>query len=621
MRLYSGLANEFIEEVVQNKIVKTLTDEFSLEFNYIPPYSEINSWRNSLRTLCLVFQDLRLSDQGIILEYQLPLSSKRLDCMICGLNSMDKDSAVIIELKQWEKCEASSTENVLTFIGGGVREVLHPSVQVGSYQMYLQDNHTAFYDENSIRLRSCSFLHNYSTVKNDPIFSELYTEVLEKFPVFLQNDVNGLKKFLWEKIQNGSGVRILKRVDEGEYKPSKKLLKHVSDVIQNNKRYILLDEQLLAFDRILNQVKLFEKSNKKGVVIVNGGPGTGKSVIAINVMAELLKRGKNVQYATGSKAFTETLRKIIGTRGASQFKYFNSYMNSPENTIDVLLADESHRMRTTSNSRFTRKVNRSNLPQVEELIKVSKVPVFFIDDRQNVRAGEIGSAAYIRENAERLDCDVFEYDLQIQFRCQGSDKFVKWVEQTLSIKKTTQALWSSNNDFQFKIASSPQEMYDCVRKHNEEEPNSARMVAGFCWPWSNSNPDGSLVNDVVIDNFSMPWEGKDGERLAKNIPPASLWPYDPNGVNQIGSIYTIQGFEFDYVGVIFGKDLIYSFESNQWEAHPENSHDRSAKQAKEKFIDMIKNAYRILLSRSMKGCYVYFVDKETEKFVKSRLEM
>ncbi len=620
MRLYSGSSKDFIRDVVQNKIVDILTDAFIYENNYRPGNSEINSWRNSLRMMCLVFQDLQLSDQGVILEYQLPLTSKRLDCIICGRDKLGKDSSVIIELKQWEKCDSVSSEKVLTYTGQGMREVLHPSVQVGSYKEFLQDNHTAFYGENAIKLDACSFLHNYHSSNNDPIFSEIYKSFYEKYPLFLENDVEGLKEYILEKIINGYGMPILKRVEESEYKPNKKLLKHVSDVIKNNSRYILLDDQLLAFERILKQVGEYEKNNKKGVIIINGGPGTGKSVIAINVMAELLKRGKNVHYATGSKTFTTTLRKIIGTRGSFQFKYFNSYINASENMIDVLLADESHRIRTTSNSRYTRRENKSNLPQVEELIKTAKVPVFFIDDRQNVRAGEIGSSSYIKENAQRLGCEIFEYDLQIQFRCQGSDKFVQWVEQTLSVKKTTQALWNSKNEFEFKIAGSPHQLYEWIKKRNDEEQNSARLVAGFCWPWSSAKPDGTLVKDVVLDDFSMSWEGKDGEKLAKGIPPASLWPYDPNGVNQIGSIYTIQGFEFDYVGVIIGKDLIYNFETNQWEAHPENSHDRSAKRANEKFIDLAKNAYRILLSRAMKGCYVYFVDKETEKFFRSRME-
>ena len=346
-------------------------------------------------------------------------------------------------------------------------------------------------------------------------------------------------------------------------------------------------------------------------------------MVAINLLAELSRLGKNAQYATGSKAFTESLRKSLGATAKSQVKYFNSYTKTDENYIDVLIADESHRIRINSNNRFTKKEFRSTIPQIEELIKVAKVPVFFIDDRQNVRPGEIGSINYIRENAQRLGCEVDEYNLAIQFRCQGSDTFVQWINNTFGIRKTAQAIWDSKNtDFDFQIMKSPQELYQKIKEKNDLEANSARLVAGFCWPWSEPKQDGTLVKDVVIGDFSMTWEGKEvnGRRLSSDVPPASLWPSDPRAVDQIGSIYTVQGFEFDYVGVIIGKDILYNFETNQWEGHPENSSDTTVKRDKAKFLDMVKNTYRVLLSRALRGCYVYFVDKETEKFVRSRID-
>jgi DUF2075 family protein len=195
------------------------------------------------------------------------------------------------------------------------------------------------------------------------------------------------------------------------------------------------------------------------------------------------------------------------------------------------------------------------------------------------------------------------------------------VNNTFGITKTAEAIWDiKNSEFDFQIVASPHELYNMIKEKNNREPNSARLVAGFCWPWSDPNRDGTLVKDVVIGDFEMTWEGKETRRLAPEVPPASLWPYDPRAVNQIGSIYTIQGFEFDYVGVIVGKDLMYNFGTNRWEGHPENSADAVVKKANEKFVDLVKNAYRVLLSRALKGCYVYFVDKETEKFVKTRIQ-
>ncbi len=620
MRLFSGSTAEFINDAVHNQISGKLKNAFFQYYRFNPSSGEVNSWQNSLRALSQVFQLAQLNDNGVILEYQLPLTSKRLDCLITG-SSEGQENAVIIELKQWEKCETSESENeVLTWVGGAKREVLHPAVQVGRYQMYLRDTHTAFNLENPIQLEACSYLHNYRPHPQDEIFSTKFQESLKTYPVFTADDVDPFREYLTTKLSGGGGMEVLDRIEKSEYKPSKQLMDHVSKIIRERSEYILLDEQLIVYDKVLSLVKRGLDSQKKAVVIVRGGPGTGKSVIAINLMADLLRNGHNAQYATGSKAFTETLRKKIGARGAAQFKYFNSYATAIPNEIDVLIADEAHRIRETSNNRFTRKEKKSEIPQVEELIRVSKLGVYFIDDRQNVRPNEIGSSEFIKDTAINMGCEVLEYELEAQFRCNGSDGFVNWIDNTLGIKRTANVIWDSIEEFDFKITSSPQELFEKIKTMNDRKPNSARLVAGFCWPWSNPKSDGTLIDDVQIGDFRMPWEGKDGHRLASGIPPASLWAFDAAGVNQIGSIYTIQGFEFDYVGVIIGSDLTYDFNNQTWIASREKSADSVVKRSQEKLLDLLRNTYRVLLTRGMKGCYVYFVDKETEQFFKSRME-
>lgn len=395
---------------------------------------------------------------------------------------------------------------------------------------------------------------------------------------------------------------------------------HVGNLIKGKPEYTLLDEQLVVFDKVLSCVKSGFFNDQKNVIIVKGGPGTGKSVIAINLMSSLLLDAYNAHYATGSKAFTETLRKIVGMRGSAQFKYFNSYMDEEENSLDVLIADEAHRIRKTSNNRFTPGEKKSAIPQIEELINVAKVLVLFIDDDQVVRPDEIGSVEYIKAYSKKNNCQVFEYELEAQFRCNGSDGFVNWVNNTIGIKKTANVIWTQKEEFDFRIMSSPEELESSIAK-KVKEGFTGRLTAGFCWSWSQPNRDGTLVEDVVIGDFKRPWNAKpDAKKLAKGIPKAPLWAYDPNGINQVGCVYTIQGFEFDYVGIIFGKDLVYNFGTQRWEGHPEYSEDSTVKKSKDRFTDLVKNTYRVLLSRGMKGCYVYFMDKDTENFFKSRIE-
>ena len=621
MRLFAGTSKQFIEDTVQNQIAEKLRLAFLDYFRYNPSPSEVNSWRNSLRAISIVFQYANFFDQGIILEYQLPLTSRRLDCLICGRDSDDKDNAVIIELKQWDKCEEAPGKNeVITWVGG-MREVLHPSVQVGQYKMYLEDNHTAFHeDKNPILLNACTYLHNYNFYSDDVLFAQKFNDILVNYPLFTADHVNNLKDYLSVKVNKGEGIEVLRRIEESKYRPSKKLMDHVGNIIKNKSEYILLDEQLIVYDKVFSCARAGFHDKQKTVIIIKGGPGTGKSVIAINLMADLLLEGYNAHYATGSRAFTETLRRIIGARGSAQFKYFNSYSDADSNAVDVLIADESHRLRPTSTNRFTPRNKKCDLSQVEELIKTAKVAVFFIDDDQIVRPGEIGSSSYIKEKAIKCNCKVFEYELEAQFRCNGSAAFVNWVNNTLEIRKTANIIWDKFEEFDFRIFSSPEELENAIREKIAAR-YTARVTAGFCWDWSNPNPDGTLRNDVVIRDYRRPWNAKPEARiLAAGIPRSNLWAYESNGINQIGCVYTAMGFEFDYAGVIFGNDLVYNFDEQTWIGHPENSADNVVKRSKEKFSVLVKNTYRVLLSRGMKGCYVYFMDKETERFFKSRME-
>lgn len=621
MRLYSGSSQQFITDTAQNQIAEKLKSAFFGHYRYNPSPSEISSWRNSLRAISLLFQDANLMDNGILLEYQLPLSSRRLDCMITGRDRKHTDNAVIIELKQWETCEKADGDNeVVTWLGGSKREILHPSVQVGQYSTYLQDTHTAFYEKNSILLNACTYLHNYSFHKNDVLLDKKFTEIVHKYPVFSSDGALLLQDYLRSKLEAGEGTDVLARVEQSEYRPSKKLMDHIGKVIKGKPQYILLDEQLVVYDKVFACARKGYHRKNKTVIIIKGGPGTGKSVIAINLMADLLLEGYNAQYATGSRAFTQTLRNIIGTRGSVQFKYFNSYVEAENNAVDVLICDEAHRIRKTSSNRFTPEAKRSKVPQVQEIINASKVAVFFIDDDQVVRPDEIGSIDYIHSYAENAGCDLYEYELEVQFRCSGSDAFVNWINNTLGIRKTANVLWNAEEDFEFQIFESAESLDRAIRR-KVEEGFTARMTAGFCWDWSTAYPDGTLKNDVVIGNYKKPWNAKpEAKRLAKGIPKATLWAYDPNGIDQIGCIYTAQGFEFDYIGVIFGKDLMYDFDDQGWNAIKENSSDPVVRKSKDRFIDLIKNTYRVLLSRGIKGCYVYFMDKETERFIRSRTE-
>lgn len=569
----------------------------------------------------MIFSRAGLTNQGVMLEFQLPLTSKRVDCLLCGYGSDGTPTAVAIELKQWETCEESAGDHeVTTYVGGGNRDVLHPSVQVHRYAQFLRDNHEACHaDPDPVRVAACAYLHNYFCRQGDPLLADKFAIARQEAPLFAADDVDDFVAFVTEHVGHGDGLEVLRRLEENRYRASKKLMEHVATVIQDKPEYTLLDEQLVAFDTVLTAARRGVHDRRKQVIIVKGGPGTGKSVLAVNLVSRLLAEHYSTHYVTGSKAFTETLRKVIGPRGQELFTYTNGYVTVEPDSTDVLVTDEAHRIRDVSSNRFTPADKKSGLKQVEELIRAARVSVFLIDDHQVVRPGEIGSAAYIKAYAQGCQCVVHELELDAQFRCNGSDAFVRWTNTLLGIESDEAFQWNDAHGFDFRVVSSPDELEGLI-KAKVDEGHTGRLVAGFCWPWSSPNKDGMLVDDVTLGAFRRPWNAKpDAGRLAADIPKSTLWAYHPTGINQVGCVYTAQGFEFDYVGVIFGEDLRYDRSKSMWIGDKTKSFDTTVKRSKDDFTRLVKNTYRVLLSRGMKGCYVHFADPDTADYFRQYL--
>ncbi len=613
MILYEESIERFNEDVMQNRIADRAAEKYRAHYKRNPGDSEYRSWQSSLAILNNSFNYAGLKDNRILVEYELPYSSQRIDVMLFGKDSKEQDNVVILELKQWSNdnvYESDSDGNVIVDYGRFRKEQAHPSLQVQGYYFHLKDFVTIFEDKNAPTLSALTYAHNYSQ-DGGVLFAPKFKEDIKNFPLFSKENSVELARYLKERLQSGKGGIVFERFTTSPIKPSKRLLDHTSEMINKQQIFNLIDDQIAAYNSIISKAKQLSKTKRKSVVIVKGGPGTGKSVIALEVMGELLRKGQSVMHATGSKAFTETLRRIVGTRARPLFKFFNSFMNVEENSIDVLVADEAHRIRESSNNRFTRTANRSGLPQIDELFRVAKLLIFFIDENQIVRPNEIGSIKLLKETASRFGVseeDIAEFELRTQFRCSGSDAYLQWLDNVLRIRDTE--FTEFDTKMEFRIFNDPSLMMNEIRKRNEEKVNSSRITAGFCWPWSNPKLDGKLENDVKIGNFEMPWERKD--QFWK-------WATDSSGMEQVGTVYTAQGFEFDYIGVIFGNDLVYDFKDNSWKAIPQNSFDTQVKRNNPDLVNHLKNVYRVLLSRAHKGVYVYFIDKDTEKYFQSSL--
>lgn len=616
MILYQGTILEFNEDVMHNRIADRTAERYCVYYNRNPGESERRSWTRSLTVLNNSFIYSGLKDNYVVVEYELPYTSRRIDVLLFGKDYENNQNIILMELKQWsndnvDNCESDG--NVCVDYGRFRKEVPHPSLQVQGYYFDLKDFLTIFSESDAPELSSCAYCHEYAKNKKpDVLFSAKFDKERGTFPIFAKEDASELGRYLKKRLSGGNGMDVFNRFIISPIAPSRKLLDHTNEMINKRQIFNLIDDQIASYNAIMHRVKKLAKSIEKSVIIVKGGPGTGKSVIALEVMGELLRQGKTVMHATGSSAFTNTLRKIVGNRAKKLFNFFFSYTKEPDNSIDVLICDEAHRIRKDSNDYGVPARFRSKAPQVDDLIRPAKLSVFFIDEYQIVRPKEQGSVSLIKNAAKKWgieDKNISEFELQTQFRCSGSDAFLQWLEHVLEIRDTE--ITKIDTKMEFRIFDNPSEMLCELKKRNLEKPNKSRIVAGFCWPWSEPNPDGSLINDVRIGNFEMPWENKNK---------FWMWATDSSGMEQVGTVYTAQGMEFEYIAVIFGNDLVYDLKEKKWKAVPDNSYDTQITRNNPDLVSHLKNVYRVLMSRAHKGVYVYFMDKDTENYFKSKIK-
>lgn len=611
---------DFQRSAVERELAKLLTEQMKMKTGHSPSPAEQRSWENSLPVLAEDLRESGLSNVEVLLEFQLPLTSRRVDVLLAGNHPKTKrPSYVLIELKQWSYAgmfENSDSLVVVPGMPGGPKT--HPVLQVNGYCEYLQDFSAAIKVNNG-SLRGVAYLHNATdsvaeglSVVPPSEFGALFTAAdRSKFRDFLRSHLDA-------HTPGGKSADLLLKSD---VRPTPQLLSVVAEQLKARDQFVLLDQQRAAFDLVLHEVNRAFHGDRKRIVLVTGGPGSGKSVIAVSLVGELAELGRSVLHATGSRSFTTTLRKVAGygqSRASSVFKYFNAFMEAKRNSIDVLIMDEAHRIRETSVDRYTKATLRTGRSQLDELVSTARVPVFLLDEHQVVRPGEMGSVGEIQEYADSVGLEVVRVDLEDQFRCGGSDAYIDWVLKLLGLASDPPQVWdASDRSYAVLVADSPAHLEAVLRERLDSGFN-ARMTAGFCWPWSDAGKDGSLVADVVIGDWAMPWNAK-SDRALGDVPPSALWATAAGGFGQVGCIYTAQGFEYDWNGVIFGPDMVRRNEN--WvfvrEANKDPDLRSRTKVSDQEFDRLLRNVYKVLLTRGMRGVVLYSVDPETQAFFQS----
>lgn len=621
MIVYDGIKEEFLRSVEMDTIAFEIEQNIYEKMNRRTARNEFRAWENSLEYMYKVLNDHEIPrDAGVAIEYNIPQTSKRVDFLISGYDQENKSNVVIIELKQWDKIDSVEGKDALveTYTGNALRQVVHPSYQAWSYAMLITDYNQAV-QEGRIGLFPCAYLHNYRRRADDPLDEAQYEIYLEDAPAFTRGQVDQLREFIKKSVVKGDNKELIYAVDNGKIKPSKSLQESIAKMLKGNQEFVMLDEQKVVYEEILYASRRTMEDQKKRVIIVQGGPGTGKSVVAVNLLAQLTNEDQFCQYVSKNSAprcvYQKKLKGEIRKSSVdNMFKGSGIYTDAGEGIVDTILVDEAHRLNKKSGLFQNMGEN-----QIKEIIHASRCSVFFIDESQRVTLSDIGSVAEIEKWAVEAGAEIKRLELVSQFRCNGSDGYLAWLDNTLEIRET--ANWDMEDiDYEIQIMDSPHEVRNFIFERNRIN-NRARILAGYCWNWKKEGQNNPDVHDIIIDDFEISW----------NLKNTSTFAIDEDSVNEAGCIHTSQGLEFDYVGVIIGEDLRYENGKVVTDFTKRAKTDQSLRgiqkiykedpdKAKALADEIIKNTYRTLMTRGMKGCYVYCVDENLAAYLKECLK-
>lgn len=615
MIVYLENKNIFREDILANRIEEKVRDILKAKAGRSVGESELKAWKNSLRYMDAIIEDTEIpNDTGIAIEFNIPNTSKRIDFILTGRKADGTRTAVIVELKQWQDARVTEKDAIVnTFLGRNERDTNHPSYQAWSYATLIEDYNETVRNE-PILLNPCAYLHNCES--GDAILDPRYEAHTSRAPAFLKHDAKKLRDFIKTHVKYGDSGEAMYLIRDGKIRPSKNLADHLCSLLEGNEEFCLIDEQKLVFEtaKLLAEVST---ADSKNVLIVNGGPGTGKSVVAINLLVELTRRGLVAQYVTKNSAPREVYQsKLSGTfkktRIDNLFKGSGAYTETGANTFQALIVDEAHRLNEKSGM-FSNKGEN----QIKEIIHASTFSVFFIDENQRIHWKDIGDIDKIRRWAREMGASITELELQSQFRCNGSDGYLAWIDNTLGIRETANTNLEGIN-YEFKVCSSASELRNLIYERNRTN-NKARMVAGYTRKWVSKNNPTAYDFDFPDEDFKARWNLRED---------GMLWILKESSVHEIGCIHTCQGLEVDYIGVIFGDDFLIRDGEIVTNAGNRYHGDRSIHGYKEalkanraealnRADEIIKNTYRTLMTRGQKGCYIYSPDPETNAFLQN----
>jgi hypothetical protein len=626
--IYQESKAGYLADVDNNVLKKRLVDAFLSKTGSVP--SDNYVWADEYSRFATALSKAQVDDDiQVAIEYHISAAGRfRIDVLLAG-NDGHTDNGMIVELKAWETAGLSDVPDmVFSPIGGGSTRQ-HPCVQARKYKgLILRFNQDI--KEQDVRLHSAAYLFNLHRRKPEPLEDLRYRRILDDSKLFLADDVAQLRQFIEKVVPRKSKKNIIFLIENGRMRPADELIARVSAMLDGNEEFDLIDEQNEAFQNIKHQIFEMKGLTSRHVFVVEGGPGTGKSVIAIRLLAEILKAKRMGFFVAPNKAFRETLVEFMA-KGNTGYREdgqalvrsswsFHDINYDKERRNDVFIVDEAHRLKDKA-------YQYQGKSMVEDMVRAARMAVFFIDETQRVSWNDSGSVASIKKAAQKFNAEFHKpYKLTAQYRCNGSTGYLNWLDDVLQIQETANFDNWGDGQYEFKVFDHADELYSALKAKNGK--NKARLIAGYSWEWpKEGRKRGTTSKHVQADGLSLPWN-YDGEN----------WATSKDGIEQVGCIHTSQGVEFDWLGVLIGADLTFKdgkvvgdpakrarndASLNGWKTEFREAVDDQDKKrvVLEKVQAIIKNTYKVLLSRGRMGCYVWCADVELREYLKNRLTL
>ena len=628
MIIYAETKRDFLEDVDLNRLERRLVDGFQRQTGSVP--ADRSVWANEYTRFSSALRRARVDDDmQVAIEYHVSAAGRsRIDVLLAG-NDGERDSCLVLELKAWSEADVSDVPELVWSPYGGGALAQHPCLQARKYKgLILRFN--ADIRDKGIDVQSAAYLFNLARRHPEPLEDPRYRHIIDESRLFLADDADALSAFIEKHVRHCSQHDVLFLLEKGRIIPAPALVERVGRMLEGNDEFDLLDVQNEAFQIIRHAIAGVATAAKRQVFIVHGGPGTGKSVIAVRLLAEILKSKRLGFFIAPNKAFRDTLVEQLA-RGSREYREdgqalfqsswsFHAADFMKDRLHEVLVVDEAHRLKDEA-------YQYRGASMVEDMVRAARISVFFLDETQRVQWNDSGGEDRIREAAKKFKAHVHQpFRLSAQFRCGGSDGYLNWLDDVLQIRPTGNFDNWADEQYEFRVFDDPADLYRVLKTRNAD--NKARLVAGYSWEWpTEGRHRRGHVKHVTVDGLALPWNFS-GEN----------WATATDGIGQVGCVHTCQGVEFDWLGVLVGPDL--RFEHGRVVGDPakrartdsslkgwktalrEAGEDDAAKQAVlAKVQAIIKNTYKVLLSRGRRGCFVWCADPALREYLRERLHL